>query len=59
VTLGPHAFFIIASYMLVGVTVLALIGWIVADHLRLKASLRDLEASGATRRSARKSSRSS
>ncbi len=51
--LGPHAFFIIASYVLVGVTVLALICWVMVDHLKLQASLRELDAKGARRRSAR------
>ena len=51
--LGPHAFFIIASYALVGITVLALIGWVTADHIKLQAVLRELDAKGARRRSAR------
>lgn len=51
--LGPHAFFIIASYALVGVTVLALIGWVIVDHMKLQAVLRELDAKGARRRSAR------
>ena len=51
--LGPHAFFIIASYALVGITVLALIGWVILDHMKLQATLRELDARGAKRRSAR------
>jgi len=51
--LGPHAFFIIASYALVGITVLALIGWVILDHMKLQATLRELDAKGAKRRSAR------
>ena len=51
--LGPHAFFILASYALVSVTVLALIGWVIVDHMKLQAVLRELDAKGARRRSAR------
>lgn len=53
--LGPHASFIVASFALVGTVVLALIVWVIADHIRLTRTLRDLEARGLTRRSARDS----
>ena len=51
-SLGPHAFFIVASYALVGGVVVILVGWIIADHRRQIRTLRALEASGITRRSA-------
>jgi heme exporter protein D len=49
--LGPYATFIVASYALVAAVVAALIVWVVADYRRQTARLRDLEASGVTRRS--------
>ena len=51
--LGPYASFIVTSYALVTVVVLFLIVWIAIDYRRLKARLRDLEASGVVRRSGR------
>lgn len=51
--LGPYAAFIVWSYTVVGVVVLALIGWVVSDYRRQQAILRDLEAKGVTRRSGR------
>ena len=52
-TLGPYASFIVTAYVLVMAVVLILILWIAVDYRRLKQSLRDLEASGVTRRSGR------
>ena len=51
--LGPYASFIVTSYALVTLVVLMLIVWIAIDYRRQKARLRDLEASGAVRRSGR------
>ena len=52
-TLGPYAAFIVTCYALVAAVVLILIVWIAVDYRRLRARLRDLEASGVTRRSGR------
>jgi heme exporter protein D len=52
-SLGPYASFIVTSYALVTAVVLLLIVWIVSDHRRQQTRLRELEASGATRRSGR------
>jgi len=52
-SLGPYASFIMTSYALVTLVVLILIVWIAADYRRQKERLRDLEASGITRRSGR------
>jgi heme exporter protein D len=52
-SLGPYASFIVTSYALVTVVVLLLIVWIIADYRRQQARLRDIEASGITRRSGR------
>jgi heme exporter protein D len=52
-SLGPYASFIVTSYALVTVVVLVLIGWIAIDYHRQKQRLRDLDASGVTRRSGR------
>jgi len=52
-SLGPYASFIVTSYALVAAIVLILIGWIALDYRHQKARLRDLEASGVTRRSGR------
>jgi len=51
--LGPHAIFIIASYVVVVVVVTALIGWIAADYAAQQRILRNLEQRGVTRRSQR------
>ena len=51
--LGPYASFIVTSYALVAAVVLILIVWIAIDYRNQKARLRDLEASGVTRRSGR------
>jgi heme exporter protein D len=52
-TLGPYASFIVTSYALVAAVVVVLIGWIALDYRRQKQRLRELEASGVTRRSGR------
>ncbi len=49
---GPYGAFIITSYLLAGLVVVALIVWIALDYRRQTKTLRDLEASGVTRRSA-------
>lgn len=54
-SLGPYASFIVTSYLLVGFVVAALIVWIALDFRHQKQTLRDLETSGVTRRSAQKS----
>jgi heme exporter protein D len=51
--LGPYANFIVTSYALVAAVVLILIVWIAIDYRRQQARLRELEASGVTRRSGR------
>jgi heme exporter protein D len=50
-SLGPYAGFILASYGLVVLVVLGLIASIATDYRRQQATLRNLEASGITRRS--------
>lgn len=50
---GPHASFVVTSYALSTAVVLMLIVWIAIDYRRQKARLRELEASGVTRRSGR------
>ncbi|MFO1112216.1 MAG: heme exporter protein CcmD [Bradyrhizobium sp.] len=52
-SLGPYTSFITTSYMLVAVVVLLLIVWIAVDYRTQQARLRELEASGVTRRSGR------
>lgn len=52
-SLGPHAAFIVTSYALATFVVLILIAWVTIDYRRQKARLRELEASGVTRRSVR------
>jgi heme exporter protein D len=51
--LGPYASFIVTSYTLVAAVVLILIVWIAIDYRRQQGRLRELEASGITRRSGR------
>ncbi len=51
--LGPYTSFITTSYALVAIVVLLLIAWIAVDYRTQKARLRELEASGVTRRSGR------
>lgn len=52
-SLGPYASFIVTSYALVAAVVALLIAWIAADYRRQTAQLRELDASGVTRRSGR------
>ena len=52
-SLGPYAPFIVTSYLLVTAVVLILIVWIAIDYRRQTGRLRELEASGVSRRSAR------
>ncbi|WP_076864759.1 heme exporter protein CcmD [Bradyrhizobium mercantei] len=52
-SLGPYASFIVMSYVLVAAVVLLLIVWIIADYRRQQARLKEIEASGVTRRSGR------
>ena len=52
-SLGPYASFIVTSYALVAAIVLLLIVWIALDYRRQRSRLRELEASGVTRRSGR------
>ena len=52
-SLGPYASYIVTSYTLVAAIVLILIFWIAIDYRRQKERLRELEASGITRRSGR------
>jgi heme exporter protein D len=52
-SLGPYASFIVTSYALVTAVVMILIAWIAIDYRRQKQHLRELEASGVTRRSGR------
>jgi heme exporter protein D len=52
-SLGPYSSFITTSYALVALVVVLLIVWIAIDYRAQQARLRDLEASGITRRSGR------
>jgi heme exporter protein D len=49
--LGPHAAFIVASYMMAALVVLGLVAWVLADYRAQQRVLADLEARGVTRRS--------
>ncbi|NBN80278.1 heme exporter protein CcmD [Microvirga tunisiensis] len=49
--LGPHAAFIIWSYLICLAVVIGLIAWVRLDHARQVADLAGLEAQGITRRS--------
>ena len=52
-SLGPYASFVLTSYALVVAIVAVLIVWIALDYRHQRQRLRDLEASGVTRRSGR------
>ncbi len=56
-SLGPHAFFIVASYVAAVTVLVGLVGWVIVDYRHQQATLKALEASGVTRRSARESAR--
>jgi heme exporter protein D len=51
-TLGPHAGFIIACYVVTALVVAALFIWLFSDRSRLTRQIAELEAKGITRRSA-------
>jgi heme exporter protein D len=51
--LGPHAAFIVISYVVVCAIVVLLVAWIMSDYRRQLRTLQRLEAEGVTRRSAR------
>ena len=50
-SLGTYTTFIVSSYSIVLVVVVALIGWIAIDYRRQKRRLSELEAGGIARRS--------
>jgi heme exporter protein D len=50
--LGPHAAFIVISYVAAIVVVAALAAWVIVDFRAQRRALGDLEAHGVTRRSA-------
>ncbi len=52
-SLGPYASFIVISYALVALVLVLLTLWIVLDYRSQTARLRELDASGVTRRSGR------
>jgi len=52
-SLGPYASFIVTAYALVAVVVAFLIGWVAIDYRGQTRRLRELDASGVTRRSGR------
>ena len=56
--LGPYASFIVTSYALVTLVVVALIVWVAFDFHRQQQTLRDLEARGVKRRSLKPSGKS-
>lgn len=51
--LGPYAGYILACYGIATVTIVGLIAWVLADHAALTRKLREMEAKGIRRRSAR------
>jgi heme exporter protein D len=55
--LGPHAAFIIIAYVVVCTIVVLLAAWVIADYRRQLRTLRQLEAEGVRRRSARRDER--
>ena len=52
--LGPHAAFIVIAYVVVCAIVVLLVVWVLSDYRRQLRTLRQLEADGVTRRSARR-----
>ena len=56
IDLGPHAIFIVSSYLGVTLVVILLVGWTMIDARRQKARLAELEARGIRRRSENRSS---
>lgn len=51
--LGPYTGYILACYAIATVTIVGLIAWVLADHAALTRKLREMEAKGVRRRSAR------
>ena len=49
--LGPHAAFIVASYVAAALVVIGLTAWVFADHDAQRRLIKDLEARGIKRRS--------
>jgi len=52
--LGPHAGFIIASYVVTFGAMAGLVAWVLIDRARQQAALKDLEDQGIARSSARR-----
>jgi heme exporter protein D len=52
-SLGPYASFIVTAYALVALVLILLIGWVMLDYRSQTQRLRELDASGITRRSGR------
>jgi len=52
-SLGPYASFIVTAYALVALVLVLLIGWVMLDYRSQTQRLRELDASGITRRSGR------
>jgi heme exporter protein D len=52
-SLGPYASFIVTAYALVALVLVLLIGWVMLDYRSQSQRLRELDASGVTRRSGR------
>jgi heme exporter protein D len=50
-TLGPHAAFIVAAYLVTALVVVGLIVWVIADKRAQARALADLDARGVRRRS--------
>jgi heme exporter protein D len=50
-SLGPHASFIVAAYIVTVVVVIGLIAWILRDYAAQRRILGDLEQRGIKRRS--------
>ncbi len=50
---SPHAAFILASFGLTALVILALVVWIVIDRARLSATLKTLEERGTLRQTGR------
>ncbi|MTH98227.1 heme exporter protein CcmD [Roseibium sp. RKSG952] len=55
--LGPHAGFIIASYLITFGVMAVMILWVFLDRAKQKAALKELEGQGITRASQRPSTR--
>lgn len=53
--LGPHATFIVASYVVVAVVLFGIIAWLILDGRAQKRQLAEMEARGIRRRSGRHS----